>query len=83
MLTPSGFLALIRDEIKKALREYTMNKEVRFGTIETGYTSGRPRIQFDGESAAGGKLYTYVSTYTPSAGDRVIVVNGVILGKII
>lgn len=57
------------------------------GKIPANYTSGRPAVLFDGETVAGTRLYPYISSYTPTANDRVIVAvvghGGVVLGKII
>lgn len=57
------------------------------GTIPAGYTSGRPQIQFDGESTVSSRTYPYLSSYTPVASDRVLVANvshgAVILGKVV
>jgi hypothetical protein len=59
----------------------------KLGTIPSGYISGKPQVIFDGESQASAKAYTYLSTYTPSAGDRVLIAltptNAVILGKVL
>ncbi|HHY95074.1 MAG TPA: hypothetical protein GX513_08710 [Firmicutes bacterium] len=58
----------------------------RLGTIPAGYVSGRPRVQFDGESAPSARTWPYLASYTPAAGDRVLVAvvgnGGVVLGKI-
>lgn len=57
------------------------------GTIPSGYTSGRPTIQFDGESTVSSRTYPYISGYVPAVGDRVLLAvvgnGGVILGKIV
>ena len=59
----------------------------RLGTIPSTYTSGRPQVQFDGESAASTRTYPYLGSYTPAANDRVLVAmvghGGIILGKVI
>jgi len=56
------------------------------GVIPTGYTTGWPTITFDGESTTGSRQYPYLSSYSPVAGDRVILAmlthSGVIMGKI-
>ncbi len=58
----------------------------KLGKIDSNYTSGRPKIIFDGEDVASLKGYNYISSYTPKAGDRVLLqkVAGtyIILGKI-
>ena len=72
-----------QDEFKRLLFGESNGKYVRFATIDSGYISGRPTLIFDGESTATIKQYPYLSSYTPTAGDRVMVVNGVIIGNII
>lgn len=57
------------------------------GKIPSGYTTGRPTIQFDGESTASIRTYPYLGSYAPVANDRVMLAavghGAVILGKII
>lgn len=58
------------------------------GTIPASYSgTGPPPVQFDWESSAGTRLYSYLSPYTPTAGDRVLVVlighGAVVLGKVL
>lgn len=59
----------------------------KLGKIDSAYTSGRPKIIFDGETTASGKQYPYLGSYAPVANDRVLTVfvggSYVILGKII
>lgn len=59
----------------------------RTGTIDSGYTTGRPRVLFDGESTLGQKTYPYLASYTPAAGNRVLLVpvgrGYVIAGRIV
>lgn len=58
----------------------------RMGTIDPAYTSGLPRVQFDGEDEVSGKTYPHLASYTPSAGDRVVLLpvghSYVILGEV-
>lgn len=56
---------------------------VKFAKIESGYTTGRPQLIFDGETIATIKQYPYLATYTPAANDRVMVVHGVVMGAIL
>lgn len=53
----------------------------------SGVTSGQPKILFDGEETASGKLYAKLGNYTPATGDRVLLakVSGmyVVLGKVV
>lgn len=59
----------------------------KLGTIPASYTTGKPTVQFDGESSASTKQYPYLASYTPVAGDRVLLVrignSWVIQGKIV
>lgn len=77
MITPEEFLKLNQAPDKQTYR---------IGKIPLSYTSGRPQIVFDGESAASTKQYPYLSSYPPKAGDKVLLayVGGtyVVLGKI-
>jgi hypothetical protein len=43
----------------------------RLGTVDSGYTSGRPRVLFDGETVLGAKTYPYLAAYSPRPSDRV------------
>jgi len=56
------------------------------GIIPASYTAGNPTIIFDGESVASIKAYPYLSSYTPTAEDRVLIAvvghSAVVLGKI-
>jgi hypothetical protein len=58
-------------------------KIIQFARVDPNYTSGRPRLIFDGESTVSGKAYPYLASYTPAANDRVMVVKGVVIGKIV
>lgn len=78
-MRPEDFLQLLNQD--------TGPPVFRLGTIPGTYTGGRPRVQFDGESAASTRTYPYLSGYVPAAGDRVLVAmvghGAVVLGKII
>jgi hypothetical protein len=58
-------------------------KIIQFARVDPNYTSGRPRLIFDGETSVSGKAYPYLASYTPAANDRVMVVKGVVVGKIV
>lgn len=59
----------------------------RLGKVDPAYSSGRPKVVFDGETTASGKQYPYLASYTPAAGDRVLLAavagSYVVLGKIV
>lgn len=78
-MRPEDFLNIIGDKEKQA--------SFRLGTIPADYTSGRPKVQFDGETTASTRTYPHLASYTPAANDRVLVAmvgkGGVVVGKII
>lgn len=78
IITPEKFLQIVRNAKEE--------KHNRLGKIDTEYLSGRPRIIFDGETTVSTKQYPYLASYSPVAGDRVILekVGGtyVVMGKI-
>jgi len=80
MISPEDFLGVIDSRNPD-------NPSFLLGTIDPTWVSGRPRIQFDGESAVSVRLYPYLSSYTPVASARVLLAvvghGAVILGKII
>jgi hypothetical protein len=55
---------------------------VQFATVDLAYTSGNPRLVFDGETNASTKTYPHLASFTPTGGERVMVLNGVIIGAI-
>lgn len=57
-------------------------KLIRFAKIDPAYATGKPRLVFDGEAQATLKQYPYLASYAPAAGDAVMVVHGVVIGKI-
>ncbi len=47
------------------------DRPVKLGTIDVNYTSGTPKVLFDGESTISDRGYSWVSSYTPVNGERV------------
>lgn len=58
-------------------------QRTKYATIDPDYIDGPPRLIFDGETAVTLKPYPYLGTYTPVAGHRVKVDDGVVVGNII
>lgn len=87
------FLKNLTRKIKKETEREFKNKNqrlypfVRFGTVID--VTGGPQVQFDGEDAGDvtARRYPYLSSYTPTIGDRVMLVKGgntwIIQGKVI
>lgn len=71
------------EEFKKILKATEKIPKVQYATIAADYTEGRPQLIFDGETIKTIKQYPRLASYTPVAGDRVQVINGVIQDKII
>jgi hypothetical protein len=85
-------MSLMADETQdflEAVRGYveTDAPANAIGTIDPAYTSGRPRVLFDGETVLGGKTYPYLASYTPVASHRVLLApvgtGFVVLGRIV
>lgn len=75
MMNPNDFLNL--------MEEKEMDKTVRFGVVDSAYTTGRPKIKFDGMDAASVKTYPHLASYTPVANERVMVIKNVVIGRIV
>jgi hypothetical protein len=60
---------------------------VRYGTVDSSYTSGAAQVRLDGQGGVTGP-YKYISGYTPAANDRVVLLwdyvgSYVISGKLL
>jgi len=58
------------------------NIYVQFATVDAAYNSGKPKLLFDGETAISTKGYEHLESFAPAGGERVMLINGVIIGKI-
>lgn len=58
---------------------------ISFGKIDPNYTNGSPSVIYDVDISTGAlsKPLMYLSSYTPAANDRVMIVKGVIIGSIL
>lgn len=72
---------LITQKVKEEIND--LIPKVRYATIDPNYSSGLPKVVFDGESTTTVKTYAYLSSYTPAANDRVMILNNTILGKVV
>lgn len=77
MISTQEFVSIFSNPEKETI--------VQFGKISPSYTSGRPQVIYDADSQTGAvsKALPYLSSYTPVPNDRVMIVKGVIVGKII
>jgi hypothetical protein len=58
-------------------------KIIQLAWVDSNYTNGRPRLIFDVESTISGKAHPYLSSSTPQPNDRLMVIKGVVVGKIV
>ncbi|MBB6451977.1 hypothetical protein HNQ94_000398 [Salirhabdus euzebyi] len=70
------------NEFVKMFKTPKQENVVRFAKVDPNYTSGRPSLIFDGETAVTIKRYPYLASYTPQANDRVMLIKNVIVGVI-
>jgi hypothetical protein len=74
------FVSLI-EELKSTDKPFSL------ATIDPAYTTGLPKLIFDGDTVPSAKGYSFVNGYNPSAGDRVVLANmgntHVILGGVV
>lgn len=79
-MKPEEFVGLVQSLVSSPVA-------FRLATIDPAYSSGQPRLLFDGDAAPGARRWPRLSGYTPVAGDRVLIAmvshGGVILGKIV
>lgn len=61
------------------------SNDILFGTVVSTYVSGRPKVVYDIDISTGAisKALPYLSSYTPLVNDRVMIIKGVIIGKIV
>jgi hypothetical protein len=82
MINPNEFARMF---VLNESKEGDNNNLARFGTIDPQYISGRPQVIYDIDVANGtlSKPLPHLASYTPVANDRVMILQGVILDKII
>lgn len=85
------------DDIARIVRQVIskmLNPWVRLAIVDSAYTTGLPKLQFEGEVDEDGvtpvlstKQYSHLSSYSPAANDRVVVVKiaatWIIIGKVV
>lgn len=80
-LSSEEFINLLEKMIDKKT-----SKPFKLGKVDPAYSTGLPKIVFDGETTASLKGYTHLSSYKPVANDRIIMAyisnTYVILGKV-
>lgn len=79
-------LALLRAVASYRDAQTPASPRPRLATIDPAYTTGLPKVTFDGESTLSTKRYPRLASYVPVAGDRVLMIpisaSYVIIGKV-
>lgn len=75
MITPNEFVNEFSNHPGTGL-------SVKFAQVDPAYHTGNPKLIFDGETSLTQKAYPRLVSYTPRGGERVMVINGVIIGEI-
>lgn len=88
MIKPEEFVRMFQPDkdYKQPKEKNAANKIlINFGTVDPYYTNGRPSVIYDMDVATGtlSKPLMYLANYQPTANDRVVIVKGVIIGKIL
>lgn len=72
---PRSFLATIGGYLARDQAGASANRPVKLATVDPTYTgTGPPRVTFDGETTLSSKVYAFVDSYRPAAGDRVALI---------
>lgn len=77
MITPELFV--------KQFSNHKSETNIKFAKVDPDYTTGQPSVIYDSDILEGtlSKSLPYLESYTPAPNDRVMIVRGVIVGKII
>jgi len=74
MTSAEEFLAAVSGFAAATKRPSSTDRPVKLAVVDPSYTSGWPKVTFEGESTLSGKLYPHLDSYCPSANDRVVMV---------
>jgi hypothetical protein len=72
--TTLGLLRDITAFVTATKQPSSADRPVRLAVVDPAYTTGWPRVTFEGETTLSGKQYPHLDSYTPAAGDRVVLV---------
>jgi hypothetical protein len=67
-------------EVEKEPEKTIKDIDLKYAKVVQLTEIGRLKIIFDGESISSRKEFIYSSGYAPEAGDRVLVINGIVIG---
>lgn len=69
--------------LSEIMRPQIATIKIKYGVIDPAYTSGRPKVIVDGSDMPSDSGFLRMESYTPTANDRVMIINDVIIGKIV
>lgn len=82
---PRAFLETVAG-LQRNVSTSSADRPHLIGVIDPAYTSGNPKVTFEGETTMSGKTYAYISSYYPIPSDRVVLAplgtNYVIIGSV-
>lgn len=82
---PRAFLDTISGMTRNTVSS-SADKPHLIAIIDPAYTTGNPKVTFEGETTMSGKQYAYINSYYPIPGDRVVLAplgtNYVIIGSV-
>lgn len=70
MIDAQDFLDTIAG-YSRARTDGSADKPIKLAVVDPAYTTGLPKVTFEGESTMSAKGYAFAQSYTPTAGDRV------------
>jgi hypothetical protein len=73
VIDAQGFLDTVAG-YTRARTDGSADKPLRLAVVDPAYSSGLPRVTFEGESTLSGRGYAFLESYYPTAGDRVALV---------
>jgi hypothetical protein len=83
--TPREFLETVAGYTRQST-DGSADRPCRIAVIDPAYATGNPKVTFEGESTMSAKGYPFLSSYTPVASERVVLLpigtTYLILGKI-
>lgn len=71
---PDSFLKTLGEYLQAQTADQSANQPALLGTIDSGYTTGLPRVKFDGETVTSDKVFAIANGYSPVANDRVVLI---------
>lgn len=86
MIDPQAFLEAVSG-YGQAKQASSATRTPRLGSVDPAYASGSPKVKFDGDTVLSLQGFARLASYTPAAGDRVLLLpvgnSYVVIGKVV